>query len=197
MADLRMPQTQREQLMVVVAVLALLGAAAYWYYAYSPGKTAVAAVEEHADSLEASVQRTKADLARGTVNQLREQTKAYADNLALMRQLVPTSNELSTLLDQISTTARRVGLDVGKIQPLGPEVGTDFDAYRYEFNLTGKYHEIASFLTNVASLPRIVVPVNLIMGANATPAANGDNSTVAAFQLHTYVAHTAPPKGGN
>ena len=115
-----------------------------------------------------------------------------------MRQLVPASNELPTLLDQISTSARRAGLEVSKFEPMGPEQGQDFDAFRYRLTVQGGYHDITEFLSNVGSMSRIVVPVNVLMGAlpNQGP---GKKAVTTVFELHTYVAHTAPApaaKGG-
>src|SRR5688572_4741579 len=81
--------------------------------------------------------------------------------LAVMRQLVPTSNEVPALLDQVSTAARRAGLELGAVEPEPVIVGDQFDTYRYRMALFGTYHEVAEFLTNVGSLGRIIAPINL------------------------------------
>jgi type IV pilus assembly protein PilO len=192
MATLSMPKTQREQLMVLLAVLGIAAAGLYWYLKYSPTSAALDTRQAQIDSLNRVNDRLKRQLAGGTVNELRQQAQMYAENLTLMRRLVPAGNEVPSLIDQISTSARREGLDVGEIQPLGPEIGTDFDAYRYKLRVNGTYHTIAAFLANVGSLPRIVVPVNLAMTV-AQPNPLGRTASTS-IELHTYVAHTAPPK---
>jgi len=188
-----MPKTQREQLLVFVGVLAFLGAAAYWYLVYAPQSAAMVTTAAKVDTLEANLIKLKAAVGRNSTTQLKEQSRQYAANLQVMRQLVPTANEVTTLVDQISTAARRAGLDIAKLEPLGPEIGTDYDAYRYKLMINGNYHEIAEFVTNVGSLPRIVVPVGLIIGAvPPQQAATSKKSSQAIIDLHTYVAHTAP-----
>jgi type IV pilus assembly protein PilO len=192
-----MPRTQREQLLVIVGVLGLLAAAAYWYFAYNPKTAQLAAQEIRVDSIDRKNQIAKAEMAKGSANELRQQATTYAENLLLMRRLVPAANEIPELVDQISTAARRAGLDVSQFQPLGPEIGTDFDAYKYKLRVAGDFHSLAEFLANVGSLQRIVVPVNLVL-TPAQPNPQG-RTAIADFELHTYVAHTAAPPtaGGN
>jgi Tfp pilus assembly protein PilO len=143
------------------------------------------------DSLDTWNQKAKAQMAKGTVEQIRSEAESYKDNLTLMRRLVPAANEVTTLIDQIAQTARRVGLDLGSIEPLGTEEGNDFDLYKYRMQVAGGYHQVTSLLTGVGSLTRIIVPVNINMqvpqGATA-----GRFATVTTFELHTYVARTQP-----
>lgn len=196
MATLTMPKTQREQLMVVLGVVGLLAVAGFWWFRYRDESTRLNGVEAAANSLDSLNQLAKTELARGTVAQLREQSIQYAENLVLMRRLVPAANEVPALIDDVSRSARRVGLDVGTIEPLGAEIGTDFDAYKYRLSVSGTFHALAEFLANVGSLQRIVVPVNLSMtGVAANPLGR---TALTRFELHTYVARTAPPatRGG-
>jgi type IV pilus assembly protein PilO len=186
-----MPRTQRDQLMVILAVLGLLGAGAYWYYVYNPGGAEIAKSGLRVDSLDIKNQDAKKQMAKGTVEQLRADAESYKSNLTLMRQLVPAANEVTTLIDQIAQTARRVGLDIASVEPLGIEEGNDFDLYKYRLQVAGGYHSIASLLTNVGSLARIIVPTNVNMLVPQGNAA-GLYSSVATFELHTYVARTQP-----
>lgn len=193
------PRTQREQLMVLLAIVGLATAGIFWYLKYSPRMIELDVLEERVTKIDDSNQKAKAELAKGTVNELRAEAQALAENLQLMRQLVPEGNEVPVLLEQISTAARRVGLDIGSVEPLGVEQGADFDAYRYRLRLSGAYHDIANFLANVGSLPRIVAPMNVTMGlpANVTPRPGFTPPTVtASFELHTYVARTGIPAVG-
>ena len=78
---------------------------------------------------------------------------AYARELLVLRRLVPTSNEVPPLLESISNAARRAGLDISELSPDGVLTGDQFDTYKYRLGVTGPYHQIAEFLSNVASLP--------------------------------------------
>ena len=111
-----------------------------------------------------------------------------------MRQLVPTGNEVPALLEQVSTAARRVGLDIGAVEPEPVIPGDEFDTYRYKISIVGGYHEVGQFLTNVGSLTRIVAPVNLKLtpsnkdDANRTHARRGQSVLQSDFEMQTYVA---------
>jgi type IV pilus assembly protein PilO len=111
-----------------------------------------------------------------------------------MRQLVPTSNEVPALLEQVSTAARRVDLDINTVTPEPVIEGDQFDTYRYKLTVIGGFHPLAEFLTNVGSLTRIVAPVNLdLEPANGQEASNvrgkrGQSVLTSKFEIQTYVA---------
>jgi type IV pilus assembly protein PilO len=192
---LGMPQTQREQGMVAIAILGIVAAAGYWYMAYAPKSTELAARSAYVDTLEEKNSLAKVQSSGSSTSEMKAQIEEYGANLQLMRQLVPTSNEVPALIDQVSTAARRAGLDIGKVEPLGSETSTQFqfDALRYKFTITGPYHDVATFLTNVGSLPRIMVPLNIQMQAGAQPGPRIDpkKAVTTVFELHTYVARAA------
>jgi type IV pilus assembly protein PilO len=144
------------------------------------------------------------------VQELRAQAERYRRHLEVMRQLVPTSNEVPALLDQVSTAARRVGLDLASIEPEPVIVGDQFDTFRYKMALFGTYHEVSEFLTNVGSLTRIIAPINLQISPvqNETVAKQlrrkGQQPLEVRFQIQTYVAKTPgatpgtrPARAGN
>jgi type IV pilus assembly protein PilO len=192
------PQTQRDKLMIVVMLASLVMVIAYWEFVYAPKTAELAQLRTHVQSLQSSNQRAKAELAKGSVNDLRQQALRYQQNLQLMRQLVPTSNEVPALLEQISTAARRVDLDINTVTPEPVIEGDQFDTYRYKLTVIGGYHPLAEFLTNVGSLTRIVAPVNLdLEPAGGQEAANArskrDQAVLTSkFEIQTYVAKQTP-----
>jgi type IV pilus assembly protein PilO len=193
------PRTQREQVMVLLAILGLATAGLFWYVKYDPRMVELDVLEERVTRIDDANHEASAELAQGTVTELRAEAQSLAEHLQVMRQLVPEGNEVPLLLEQISTAARRVGLDIGSVEPLGVEQGADFDAYRYRLRLSGAYHDIANFLANVGSLPRIVAPMNITMGLPANIAARPGftpPTVTASFELHTYVARTGIPAVG-
>jgi len=188
------PQTQRDKLMLVVMLISLVLVVAFWEFVYTPKTNELAQLQKHVESLQTSNQRAKAELAKGSVNDLRQQALRYQQNLQLMRQLVPTGNEVPALLEQISTAARRVDLDINTVTPEPVIEGDQFDTYRYKLTVIGGYHPLAEFLTNVGSLTRIVAPVNLDLEpasnqeAATTRAKHGQAVLTSKFEIQTYVA---------
>jgi type IV pilus assembly protein PilO len=207
------PKTNRDWGYLLFCVICFGGIFAYYTMAYSPREAELAAVQSHIGQLEQSNQRAKAELAKGSVNDLRAQALRYQQNLQLMRLLVPTSNELPALLEQVSTAARRVNLELDGVDPEPTISGDQFDTYRYQISVIGDYHALAAFLTNVGSLTRIVAPVNLKLAPvsqirpGAAPANRNKSMLSSKFEIQTYVTkgagattdepvHGRPPKPG-
>jgi type IV pilus assembly protein PilO len=196
--------TKNEQMMVAVATIALLLAGAYWYFMYQPERENLLAVATRVDTLEARNRQARVDMARGTAEQFATEAAAYEQNLKLMRMLVPTSNEVPVLIEDVSTAARRVGLDLAKIEPNPVIPGEQFDTYRYNLGVVGGYHAISQFLSNIGSLNRIMAPDGVTLKVTtdkaAPPGAKKKGMTPiapttkveATFQVQTYVTRTTP-----
>ena len=166
----------------------------YWYFVFDPKSTDLDKLAAHVDSLDEQNQKAKSQLAKGSIEQIREQARASRENLDLMRTLVPAANEVSSLIDQVSTAARRARLDVGTLEPEPVIEGEMFDTYRYRMKMNGSYHDLAQMLTNVASLNRIVSSINLQLGLQTSgpPAGPGKQMLASSFEIQTYVVRTAP-----
>jgi type IV pilus assembly protein PilO len=201
-----LPKNTRDQAMVLVTIVGLALVGLYWNFVWTPKGATLTAMQEHVDHLEAANQKAKAQLAKGSVEQLKAQAAALSSNLEVMRQLVPTGNEVPALLEQVSTAARRVDLDLAAVEPEPVIEGEQFDTFRYKVTVIGSYHEIAEFLTNVGSLTRIIAPINLqlapLSNVSADRAKKGVTQLDTRFEIQTYVAKTAPsrrsaPAGGS
>ena len=198
-----LPKSQRDQAMVLLVIVAVALIGLYYAYVFSPKADVLAGLQAHVDSLDVNNQRAKAELAKGNVDQLRAEAVKLQENLEVMRQLVPTSNEVPALLEQVSTAARRVGLDLATVKPQPVVEGEQFDTYRYQVAVIGDYHALGEFLANVGSLTRIVAPVNLALSPLGNGAAvdqrkkarkNNNSVLDSRFELQTYVAKTAAPR---
>ena len=187
-------------MLVTIVALALIGL--YWNYVYAPKGAELVTLMQHVDSLDARNNRARAEMATGNTATLKAESERHSRDLEVMRQLVPTGNEVPSLLEQVSTAARRVGLDLASVQPEPVVEGDQFDTYRYKIAVNGGYHQVAEFLTNVGSLTRIIAPVNLSLAPvnNARTGqkrTEGTSSLDTRFEIQTYVARTAASsKGG-
>lgn len=192
-----LPKSQRDQTLVMLVILSLGAVYAFYTFRWTPVNEQLVTMQAHVDSLDVWNQKAKIEMSRGTEKELLQQAARFQQSLAVMRQLVPTGNEVPTLLEQVSTAARRVGLDVSDIQPQPVVPGEQFDTYRYSLKVMGDYHSLAEFLTNVGSLTRIIAPVNvkLMLPGNPQRAAKlkrrKDDAIIEAhFDIQTYVART-------
>jgi type IV pilus assembly protein PilO len=196
------PQTQRDQLKLVIGIIAVALAVVYYLYPYSAANEQLALDTERVESLEAANRTAQKEFAAGSVETLRTEAAEQRAALVAMRRLVPTNNEVPALLEEVSTAARRAGLDVGTFTPEPVIQGEKFETHRYKVTIIGGYHEIGGFLANVGSLPRIVAPVHFALtpsngGAtdaapNAPFAQRERTGLEATVTLQTYVERTAP-----
>src|SRR5205809_1095612 len=127
----------------------------------------------------------------------RRKVEEYSALLAVMRRLVPEKNEVPALIDDISTKAKVRGVTIGRIEPQPVEAGPPFDTYRYRLEIIGHYDQLGEFLSDIASLPRIIVPQDVILKAAAQQAQKLLGDTLGAlleaqFGIRTFVKAAAP-----
>lgn len=143
---------------------------------------------------------------------LRTQLDNMKEMLRQMLRQLPSKTEMPDLLVDISQTALASGIGVELFQP-GPEKiqNEDFYAERpIQLKMVGTYHQFGTFISGVASLPRVVIltlhdvslrPVDRVVapGAKVSPK---DGQLVLDGTVKTYryvdddeAASLAPPPG--
>jgi type IV pilus assembly protein PilO len=183
--------------MMLVTIISLALVGVYYQYVWSPKGTTIATQRERVDTLEARNTMARREMASGSMDALREQAAAAQRDLDVMRQLVPTTTEVPALLEQVSTAARRAGLDLAGVEPQPVIEGEQFDTHRFKVSVMASYHQLAEFLTNVGGLTRIVAPVNLTLAPTTNQTVQRRVRVEGAlidskFEIQTYVAKTAP-----
>ena len=99
-------------------------------------------------------QAAKLDLYK---DQLAEMQASFQ---AILRQL-PERTDVESLLVDVSQTALANGLEIKKFQPSAEEKKGFYAELPIALEVTGSYHDLASFISGVAALPRIVTMHNL------------------------------------
>lgn len=190
-----LPSTQRDQIMLTICVAFLALVYVYYEYAHTPKAELLDTLQTRIEKLEAGNETVRQEVARGTATKLKEEADMYGRLLLQMRQFVPVSNEVPTLLDQVSNAARQTGLELGEITPMGVIPGEVFDTYKYRMGVTGPYNRIGQFLSNVGSLTRIIAPMNLSLQPSNRRASvrKGEQILDAGFDIQTFVVKVAPP----
>jgi type IV pilus assembly protein PilO len=185
----------RDKAMAAVVFVALALTYGFYDQIWTPKNDELNATQARVDTLLDVNRRAKAELAQGKTAEVRAEADRYAQDLEVMRRLVPTSNEVPALLEQVSTAARRVGLDIADVQPEPLLTGDQYDAYKYRLSMRGNYHQIGTLLANIGSLQRIVAPINLTLApAGALDPKKGKvQPVVALFEIQTYVARNVLP----
>src|SRR5437016_1185514 len=193
-----LPQDRQSQVMLLIFVAALAAAYFFWTDWAQPTAAKISAANSETDSLQVIIDRAKQDLASGTVDDLRRKVEEYQALLSVMRRLVPEKNEVPALIDDISTKSKVRGVTIGRFEPLAVEPGQPFDTYRYRLEILGHYDELGELLSDIASLPRIVVPQEVILKPAQQQAQKVLSDTVGAlleaqFSIRTFVKAAPPP----
>jgi type IV pilus assembly protein PilO len=196
-----LPTRQRDQILLIVIVLSLGAIGGYFMYMFGDKAQEITTLETHVAALTTMNDKVKADMKSGAFERARKEAQRFERDLKVLDQLVPHTNEVPALLDQVSTAARQAGLELADVAPAGPQPGEEFDTYKYKVGVVGGYHEVAQFLTNIATLDRIVAPMNvtlMVTGQKGEKRARfGESLLDAKFEIQTYVAHGGmPPAGG-
>ncbi|MBK6494729.1 MAG: type 4a pilus biogenesis protein PilO [Gemmatimonadetes bacterium] len=151
-----------------------------------------AALQDTLTGLEAQIDTAKRDLAKESVEDVKKRAAAFSSSLQILRALVPEQREVANLLDDIQIRAKVRGVNVADFTVLPTSEGpAPFDTYAYQMAVIGRYHQVGSFLTDVASLRRIMVSsdVKLAAADMARAKALGDTTAMieARFTIRTYV----------
>jgi type IV pilus assembly protein PilO len=191
-----LPTNPRDRNLVLVGLLAIGLAAVYHQMYWTSENRRLNAIEVRLDTLDSLNRIARLEYAKGSVTKMQQEGDGYARELSVLRRLVPTENEVPALLESISTAARRAGLELVDIQPDGVVKGESFDTYKYKLGVTGPYHQVAAFLTNIGSLSRIVSPINVSLAPMTRPGElrqkTGEQFLDARFGVQTYVARAVP-----
>ncbi|MFI5234291.1 MAG: type 4a pilus biogenesis protein PilO [Gemmatimonadales bacterium] len=190
---------QTRQLAILLIIVAVV--AGYFGYSGFSGvfegmagrRTRITQMTDSIASIGRSVDSAKSVLAKGSIQDLRRRLEGYRQSLDLLRRLVPEQNEVPNLLDQISTRAKIRGVALTGVRPGALTAGpAPFSTSQFDLVVLGHYDQLGEFLSDIASLPRIIVPTGLkVTIANSGAAlALGDSTGAmlqAAFSIRTYV----------
>ncbi len=155
-------------------------------------------------TLRAQTDSVKALVASGRVEEIRARVESYRNSLGLLRQFVPEENEVPDLIDAITTRGKIRGVTLAELVPEPVEAGpAPYDTYSYRLAVIGRYDQVGNFLSDIASLRRIIVPqgVSLASAPASSGAVLGDTSRAlleARFRVRTFVksgASAGDPSG--
>ena len=153
-----MSQKERKQVLGFLIAAGVAAPLGFWRYWQNPKAEEAQQIQFQIDSLEARIDTARADLAGGTLEELRALVVQYEGALDVMRELVPAQNEVVSLIDSVASRAQRRRVELISINPLPSELIPPFEVIRNEVTVLGPYDEIGEFLSDIASLRRIMVP---------------------------------------
>lgn len=194
-----LPTDPQQRQKVLLLLILILGVGYLGYtYVYTPGAEEVAAREGRLETLELQNQSARM-LSTGTgVDEVQNRLDGYRAQLTAVERLIPSSEELPDLLDAISMEARRTGVELTLIQPVDATAEEFYTRRVYDVAVAGGYHAIGQFLTNIASLERVVTPRGLVLTRKGDQGADAAEPRLEArFSIETYVIPQPDEVGDN
>ena len=152
--------------MFVGLIFVIVAATGIWYFPYKQKVPVLEKAEAQEVELRQSFELKQRKAANFSAYQ--EQLAEIEQSFGAMLRQLPGKTEVPSLLVDISQTGLAAGLDEELFRP-GGEVMKDFYAeLPIQIRLTGTYHELARFVSDIAALPRIVTlhNVTLELGKN-------------------------------
>ncbi|MDQ7994555.1 MAG: type 4a pilus biogenesis protein PilO [Luteibacter sp.] len=136
---------------LVFVIVVLAG----WYFQISSQQDDLASAESKETSLKSEFSQKQAKSAN--LEALEQQLSDMQDMLRTLLRQLPSKTEMPELLIDISQTALAAGIETELFQP-GPETPKDFYAEKpITLRMVGTYHQFGTFISGVASLPRVVI----------------------------------------
>ena len=157
----------------VIALMVLIGAGGYFLQIKQQGITLkTAEAVERAEKVKYKFKQKKASQLPAYKAQL-EEMKIILNSM--LRQL-PSKNEMSDLIVDVSQTALASGIDNELFEPKA-EILKEFYAEKpISLRMVGKYHQFGEFVSGVASLPRVVILT--MHDISLKPIGNGENGVL-------------------
>ena len=169
----------------LVALVLIVPFNMYWL---TPKNESNDVIRDRLESLEIQNRNAQLVMTRGQEG-LEQRMALYERHVARLEELIPASEEVPVLLDDIQSRARAAGVDVQGLDPEPIEVVGPYNTRGYQMTVVGEYHDVGRFLTEIASLSRIVTPVQLDLQLFGQPASrpNMEAPVQASFRIETYV----------
>lgn len=197
------PTDPNQRNWMVAGIVALLLIVPFRMYYLAPRTAENQEMQDRLEALETQNRRASVLAAQGG-GDLEERMALYERHVARLEQLIPAAEEVAILADDIANQARQQGVELQRMVPEPRQPGTYYDQSTYSMAVVGDYHGVARFLTDIASLSRIVTPIELDLQLFQQPDLFPDMEAPvqAQFRIQTYVlpdpnAAPAPgPEGG-
>jgi type IV pilus assembly protein PilO len=142
---------------------------------------------EHKNTELARARATVADLPR-----FEAEYEQLHDRWSMAAELLPTDRELATLLRKVTLAAQETGVQFQAFRPAPPKSEQYYTEVPMQIKVNGGYHQVASFLAELANMRRIITVANLHITPNPSKKDGGNLITSIEFTASAYSLNTSP-----
>jgi type IV pilus assembly protein PilO len=207
MASLSLPKSPEQQKRLLIGILPLLLAFVYYQFVHGKKVDEVAALQTRFEQLDAQNAAMRPQALTGGA-ELQQKLALFEQHMKRLEELIPQSEEVPQLLNSMSERAQDAQVDLSLMRPQAEVPGQFYTEQSYEIAVIGGYHEVGRYLGMIASLSRIITPVELkVEPRQGDTLRDGTPRLTAAFRIITYVippvavpttpvANPGAPQGG-
>lgn len=193
--DLRNPTVQKIILSVMLAggVLGVFFFTHFVPFGY-PNKS------DEIGVLKADFEKKSTELARAraTVADLPRFEAEYEqlhERWAMAAELLPADRQLPALLRRITLSAQQTGVHFVSFRPSSNRVEEYLTEVPLEISVNGGYHQVGSFLAELANMRRIITVANVRLKSSTDRATDANATTTAEFTASAYCLNTSSNGG--
>ena len=177
---------------IIVIVLTILGAVAWYYWMFTPTQDRIANLELEVEQLNADIQVGKT--ARANLEELEiDIDQARADRDAFL-VLLPNESEVSNLIETLRQTAVSTGIELSSIDQaggLGAEI-QDVRALGFSLATEGKFGETMAFTDALENLRRFTRVQQVDLSITEDGIENPDLNANYDFAVYVYTGTDEP-----
>lgn len=153
--------------------------------------------QERLNTLKTDFERKSTELARArtTVADLPRFEAEYAqlhDRWMVAAELLPMDRQLGSLLRKITLAGEETGVQFVRFKPSAPKTETYYTEMPVQIAVSGGYHQVGSFLAELANLRRIVTVTDMRLKTNPGLSGNPLSTTAIEFSASAYSLNTSP-----
>lgn len=190
--DLQNPKVQRILIssLLSVVVLYLFFGTAMLPFSYRAKKAEIETLQAQYDELSRDLERAR--LTARNLPKLEQEYEYLHQQWLIARNLLPEENQMEPLLRKISAAAQQAGLVWVQFRPNPPVAREFYTENPISIEVEGNFHQVGSFLGQVANLNRIVNVRNVRL-EGVKPEDQGDEDVLHSLAgTMEVVAYTVP-----
>ena len=143
-----------------------------------------------ADYEKKSTELARARAAVADLPRFEAEYELLHDRWTMAAELLPTDRQLAVLLRKISLAGQQTGVSFVMFKPGATRAETYYTTLPVDITVYGGYHQVGSFLAELANLRRIVTVSNMRLMTNTK--GDGLASTSASLTASAYSLNTTP-----
>ncbi len=188
--DLKNPTVQK----IVLSALVVSGVLGVFFFTHFL-PFSYPTQRDRIEGLKADFEKKSTELARAraTVADLPRFEAEYEQlhqRWSLAAELLPADRQIAALLRKITLAAQQTGVQFVAFRPSGPKNEQYYSELPLQLSVTGGYHQVGSFMAELANLRRIITVSNVHLKANTSTDAS--YTTAVDFTASAYSLITSP-----